>query len=58
MTIEHKGAHKFPDGKWSGFEERADDFSSVAYWYQTEPHTPFAELPPAEERLYPEIGGS
>lgn len=55
VTIEHKGAHKFPDGKWSGFEERADDFLSVAYWYQSEPHAPFPAFPTVEERLYPEI---
>ncbi|MBA3339706.1 MAG: DUF2961 domain-containing protein [Geodermatophilaceae bacterium] len=30
---------------------RADDYSSVAYWYQTEPHRPFPPLPPAEDRL-------
>ena len=55
VTIEHKGAHKFADGHWSGFEERFDDFSSVAYWYQTEPHAPFSAFPTVEERLYPEI---
>ena len=48
---QHKGAHKFPDGKWSGFEERFDDFSSVAYWYQTEPHKEFAKMLPVELRL-------
>jgi len=31
--------------------DRADDFASVAYWYQTEPHTDFWTLPPAEERM-------
>ncbi len=30
--------------------DRADDWSSVAYWYQAEPHTPFT-LPPVEARL-------
>ncbi len=30
---------------------RADDYSSVAYWYQTEPHKPFPALPPATARL-------
>lgn len=30
--------------------DRADDWTSVAYWYQEEPHEPF-ELPPVEERL-------
>jgi hypothetical protein len=31
--------------------DRADDFSSTAYWYQVEPHRPFPPLPPAERRL-------
>lgn len=31
-----------------------DNYSSVAYWYQSEPHVPFAPLPPARDRLpYP-----
>lgn len=52
MTIEHKGAGPLPDGTNSGFKERFDDFSSVAYWYQTEPHLEFFKMPTAEERLY------
>lgn len=28
-----------------------NDYSSVAYWYQTEPHLPLAPLPPALERM-------
>ena len=52
MVIEHKGARIMPDGNWNGYVERADDFSSVAYWYQLEPHKPFPPLPPAEERVY------
>lgn len=28
-----------------------NDYSSVAYWYQTEPHKPFPPLPPVRERL-------
>ena len=52
VTIEHKGAGPLPDGQWSGFKERFDDFSSVAYWYQVEPHVEFFKMPPAEERLY------
>ena len=39
-TIEHGHAN-----------DRADDYYSVAYWYQTEPHTAFPPLPPVEERL-------
>lgn len=53
VEIEHKGAGPLPDGTWSGFKERFDDFSSVAYWYQTEPHVEFTKMPSAEERIYP-----
>jgi len=31
--------------------DRADDFSSVAFWYQTEPHKPFPAMAPVRERL-------
>jgi hypothetical protein len=31
--------------------DRADDFSSTAYWYQVEPHLPFPPLPPVGQRL-------
>lgn len=30
---------------------RYDDWSSVAYWYQTEPHGPFPAMPPVSKRL-------
>lgn len=30
---------------------RSDDWSSTAYWYQTEPHMPLAPLPNVKERL-------
>ena len=30
---------------------RSDDYFSVAYWYQTEPHAKFPALPPVETRL-------
>jgi len=39
-TIEHGHAN-----------DRGDNFYSVAYWYQTEPHAPFPPLPPVDERL-------
>jgi hypothetical protein len=29
-----------------------DDISSVAFWYQKEPHAPFPKLPDKEELLY------
>jgi hypothetical protein len=40
VTIEHGTA-----------DDRADDFYSTAYWYQTEPHSPFPALPAAAERV-------
>ncbi|MBN2307869.1 MAG: DUF2961 domain-containing protein [Candidatus Hydrogenedentes bacterium] len=53
VEIEHKGVGHDANGEViSGFEERADDFSSVAFWYQLEPHQPFEPLPPAYNRLY------
>ena len=40
FTIEHGTAN-----------DRADNFYSVAYWYQSEPYTNFPEMPPAAERI-------
>ncbi len=40
VTIEHGHAN-----------DRSDFFSSVAYWYQVEPHIAFPTLPALEERL-------
>jgi len=34
-----------------GFIERDDLMSSVAFWYQTEPHKKWAALPPGADRL-------
>lgn len=53
MQIETKGAHQMPAGSWDGYSRRGDDFSSVAYWYQTEPHAAFPVLPKPSDRLYP-----
>jgi len=39
-TIEHGHAN-----------HRSDNFYSVAYWYQSEPHAAFPALPPASERI-------
>ena len=47
-TIEHGHAN-----------HRSDNYFSVAYWYQTEPHAAFPELPNLEQRIpriYP-VGG-
>lgn len=51
VEIEHKGSQDLPGGKFDGFIERDDLMSSVALWYQTEPHKPWAALPPGPERL-------
>ncbi len=40
VTMEHGHAN-----------HRADDFFTVAYWYQTEPHVEFPALPKAAERI-------
>ena len=39
-TIEHGQAN-----------HRSDNYYSVAYWYQTEPHMAFPQLPPVDERI-------
>ena len=38
----------WPNGK---FQPLTDDLSSVAYWYQTEPHKPFPAMLPREARF-------
>jgi hypothetical protein len=40
MTIEHGHAN-----------HRSDNYYTVAYWYQTQPHTAFPALPPVKERI-------
>lgn len=37
----------FPNAK---YQPLTDDIASVGYWYQTEPHAEFPELPPIHER--------
>ncbi len=51
VEIEHKGAQNFPDGATTGYIERDDLMSSVAIWYQIEPHKPWPALPPGADRL-------
>lgn len=39
--------------------DQSNDYSSVAYWYQIEPHKPLAPMPPVQDRLvrrWPEHG--
>jgi HEAT repeat protein len=50
--IEHAGWTYKPDGTLkTGFEERADYFSSVAFWYQTGVNEDLEEPPYGEARL-------
>lgn len=51
VEIQHKGSQSFPDGTSSGFIERDDLMSSVAFWYQIEPHKPWPPLPAGPDRL-------
>ena len=37
----------WPNGK---FQPLTDDIASVGYWYQSEPHAPFPQMPPIHER--------
>lgn len=58
LEFEHKGVTFNDDGTIrSGFEERPDDFSSVAFWYQTEPHKPLPPMAPARQRVYRDWSG-
>ena len=53
MTIEHFGwisPDENPQNKSMSWNERQDDYSSVAFWYQTGTPT-FAERAPADRRL-------
>ena len=36
---------KFEDGKYA---KQTSDIATVAYWYQTEPHAKFPQLPSVE----------
>lgn len=53
FELEHKGVAANPDGTIrTGFGDREDDLSSVAFWYQTEPHKPFPPMPTGYARLH------
>lgn len=44
VTVQQIGA------SYKGLFERQDDYTSVAYWYQNEPHNAFTKLKEAPER--------
>ncbi len=51
-TLETRGwAVRGPNGEWDGHTLRPDNFASVAYWYQTEPHKPYGRIAPASVRM-------
>jgi hypothetical protein len=58
VTIEHYGwmsEDESADGKKTSWNERQDDYSSVAFWYQTGTPTFTARAPHARERTLPSL---
>ena len=58
VAIEHYGwisVDENPDHKSHSWNEREDDYASVAFWYQVGRARRFASVPPAAERTLPEI---
>jgi D-arabinan exo alpha-(1,3)/(1,5)-arabinofuranosidase (non-reducing end) len=45
-----EGAPRFYESLWFGFGSLANEITSVAYWYQREPHTRFVDLPDIAQR--------
>jgi len=58
VTIEHYGwisPDENIERRAHSWNEREDDFASVAYWYQTGTPTGQSVVPPAEERILPNL---
>ena len=58
FTIEHYGwipVDENPKGVRDSWNEREDDFASVAFWYQVGPTKKFGNVPPAAERRLPNL---
>lgn len=58
FTLEHYGwlpVDENPKGIRDSWNEREDDFASVAYWYQAGPAKRFAAVPPAKDRKLPSL---
>ncbi len=58
VTLEHFGwisSDENPENKTTSWNERQDDYSSVAFWYQTGTPTFEARTPPASQRKLPNI---
>lgn len=58
LQIEHNGwiaADETEEGRSDSHFEREDDIATVAFWYQVGQPRRFAKLPPAAERVLPEL---
>jgi hypothetical protein len=58
FELEHKGwmsADETESGKVEGHVEREDDIATVAFWYQVGQPKRFTALPPANERVFPNL---
>lgn len=58
VTLEHMGwmsEDENPDYKATSWNEREDDYASVAFWYQTGPSTFAARAPGGAERRLPDL---
>ncbi len=56
VQIENKGwIFKENGDLYTGFGDRMDNYSSVAYWYQSQPAVGLPPLPPREQRMDPEV---
>lgn len=58
VALEHFGwisSDENPDQKTNSWNEREDDYSSVAFWYQTGQPTFAERAPPARERRLPSL---
>lgn len=58
VTLEHYGwlpSDENPQAKRDSWNERFDDYATVAFWYQVGPSKKFATLPPAAQRKLPNL---
>ena len=58
VTLEHWGwisTDENPEAKSHSWNEREDDYSSVAFWYQSGQPSPAPPVPPAGERTLPNL---
>jgi len=51
VEMQHQGVGPKPGGNWGNNVERADEYSSVAFWYQIGPHAPYPSMPEGMDRL-------